>query len=232
MELNIRNQYVMDVINANKIDPIEFLDTLSCPSVEKVHLIMSCDIEKMVDGAENEGVELDLTYDTVKNISRAFIGVTRIYADLGFSLIEIMIDSLKTLAAYFALLAVNNHGFDVELTAVEDPTPEEEIELWAEKFSMKLNHMDESDFIPITLNALNTPFHPKKGFAADFSEAVELYKKLTGVDLYELGLTNMAVELDDVPEVPVEGEDTVHFIFLEDEEDGEYDEYEENKKVS
>ena len=160
-----------------------------------VQFVLSGYLGAMEDGVEAAGVELDLTYDTASSIRPALIALTTLQAKSDYDPNRNATVTMKTLAAYLTLLAVNNHDLKISVERMVSNANAPRPELWSDMYTIKFNLKKKSDLLPAAIKGLNTPIIISDGFMLDFDQLIATYKKVTGVDLREYGLSQIVINL-------------------------------------
>ncbi|SFO38485.1 hypothetical protein SAMN05216515_1377 [Eubacterium pyruvativorans] len=151
-------------------------------------------IEKAADEAS---LELDMTYDTLPNLMPATIMMTHMQHTYGYDNDENAEITMKTLAAYLTLMAVNNHGAKVNVNK-KGRSQSKRPELWGNQFYLRINNKRESDLLPYALGGIyESHIEVDNGFAADVNSLIGAYLRITGVNLADYGLLNLVVSFDE-----------------------------------
>lgn len=165
-------------------------------------LIFSGYLQSMEEGAELANVKLDMTYDTIESVMPAVIALANIqnksknYQDNRHNA-EI---TMKTLAAYLTMMAVNNHGAKIKVDK-RGNSRESRPELWGNQFYLRINNKRESDLLPYALGGIyESQIVVDNGFAADVNSLIGAYLRITGVNLADYGFYNLVVSFDDISE--------------------------------
>ena len=161
------------------------------------YLISFCEVADEYVEKENNGISIDLTYDTVKNLPDILgyqylsYTVTGLYTkDKALEIVK------KTLAAYLMLLCMNEHmcSYTVErLNNFENiirkvDTDPDLTNSWS-GYTIKVGPRMQYDMLPEVENAARET--ARGSFRMRFSHAVEIYKRMCGVDLREKGLDDL-----------------------------------------
>ena len=151
----------------------------------------------MVYSGWDVGKELDFSYETLKDLPTTAASCYRRYLkgehpDYAVSAI------IKSLAAYFFALAMNEHGFawDVRqmpiLLGAKKPPKEP---LWG-VFRIKTGKTQKTDFLlPVSEGCCAKGVLGKRLLTFDLSSLIREYNAATGVDLEKHGLRNIAFDL-------------------------------------
>ena len=163
---------------------------------DSVKFIFSGYLGALEEGAELAAVNLDMTYDTVDNLMPAVIALANIqhrsnnYKDNRHNADVTM----KTLAAYLTLMAVNNHGAKISVNRRGNARGEERPDLWSDIYYLRINSKRDSDLLPYAIEGIDsTPFDVDDGFAVDIDPLVGAYLRITGIDLSEHGFAHLIV---------------------------------------
>ena len=201
MELSIKNEKLVAHFEAERNIAMQNANQQAADSnawvKEHPESILYNYLDSFLDICESKGVEMDLTYATVKNIGPGLIALfshqKKHYAqDKNVDIVA------KTLAAVLSYLAINEHNCWFRsasyLTQVKaGKTPKQP--LWASVFSIAVGRKNKHiDFLPCCKAAVipGTILIPD-GLTLQINAVVAEYKKLTGVNLTEYGLANLFV---------------------------------------
>ncbi len=152
---------------------------------------------ELITAAQEAGVLLDLSYETLKNIPAALTMLYNKQHKWGYDDQQNKRVTCRTLAAYINLLIINTFEMDsIEAYSVAFANVKGDIkpELWADHMVLKLDNQKNSDMLPFVWEGANrAPVKLDNGFMIDITPLVEGYKNLTGDNLVDSGLTNMIV---------------------------------------
>lgn len=204
MSYKIKSDYVKNVLNiksetadvlADFTEAQKYISNNITTDDLYVQFVLSGYLTAMEDGAEAAGADLDLTYETAANIRSALIALTTLQAKSDYDPNRNATVTMKTLAAYLTLLAVNNHDLKISVERMVSNANAPRPELWSDMYTIKFNLKKKSDLLPAAIKGLNTPIIISDGFMLDFDQLIATYKKVTGVDLSEYGLSQIVVNL-------------------------------------
>ena len=196
MDLQIVNEEALEIIKLGEMSQEEvrqYYEKNRNNDSASLKAIIGAYSGELITAAEDADVKLDLTYDTVSNISPALIMLYNKQYRGGYEDQRNKIVTCRTLAAYIVLLIINlftDCHFDVKRYA--NRKNESRPELWADTMMLKLDHKKNSDILPfVWQGADRAPIEMEDGFILDITPLVEGYKRLTGDDLVEKGLCNI-----------------------------------------
>ena len=198
--MELKNEFVKEVLSCGEKGNEEFKRRVlekTISSKESVQFMLGGYFTALEDGAELVGKELDLSYESVRDISAALIGLANLQKDDYLPQKNAFV-TLKTLAAYLILLAAENHGYSVSVKKGIGSKYPYKNAMWADMFYLELGGKKNSDLLPAAVRAAESaPFEVENGLALNVVPLIEAYKKLTGVNLEELGLANVVVQFAD-----------------------------------
>ena len=152
---------------------------------------------ELITSAEEAGVLLDLSYETIKNIPAALTMLYNKQHKWGYDDQRNKRATCRTLAAYIDLLIINHFDMDsIEAYSVAFTNMKGDIrpELWADHMVLIFDNQNNSDMLPFVWEGANrAPIKPDNGFMIDITPLAEGYKNLTGDNLVDHGLANMIV---------------------------------------
>lgn len=152
---------------------------------------------ELITAAEEAGVTLDLSYESIKNIPAALTMLYTKQHKWGYDDQRNKRVTCRTLAAYINLLIINNFDMDnIEAYSIAfaNAKGETKPDLWADHMVLKLDNQKGSDMLPYVWKGANMiPLNMDNGFMIDITPLVEGYKKLTGDNLVDEGLNNMVI---------------------------------------
>lgn len=166
---------------------------------DSIKFIFAGYLDSLEEGAEMVSVDLDMTYDTIDNLIPAIIALANIqhksenYKDDGHNA-EI---TMKTLAAYLTLMAVNNHGVKISVNR-KGSSRGKRPDLWSDRYYLRINNKRESDLLPYAIEGVDaTPLDVENGFTVDINPLIEAYLRITGVNLADNGFANLIISFED-----------------------------------
>lgn len=169
---------------------------------DSIKFIFAGYLDSLEEGAEMVSVDLDMTYDTINNLIPAIIALANIqhksenYKDDRHNA-EI---TMKTLAAYLTLMAVNNHGIKISVNR-KGSSRGERPDLWSDRYYLRINNKRESDFLPYAIEGIDaTPVEVEDGFTVDINPLIGAYLRITGVNLADHGFANLIITFNDQSE--------------------------------
>ena len=165
---------------------------------DSIKFIFAGYLDSLEEGAEMVSVDLDMTYDTIDNLIPAIIALANIqhksenYKDDGHNA-EI---TMKTLAAYLTLMAVNNHGAKISVNR-KGSSRGERPDLWSDRYYLRINNKRESDFLPYAIEGINNiQIEVDNGFAVDLNPLIGAYLRITDINLADYGSANLIITFD------------------------------------
>ena len=198
MNLQIRTEVALEIIKLGEMSQEEMMKYNKehgddCLALVKA--IIGLYAGELIIAAEEAGVALDLSYETIKNIPAALTVLYTKQHRWGYDDQRNKWVTCRTLAAYINLLIINNFDMDnIEAYSMAfanikgEPKPD----LWADQMVLKLDNQKGSDMLPYVWKGANMiPLYLDNGFMIDITPLVEGYKNLTGDNLVDEGLTNM-----------------------------------------
>lgn len=193
---------VLDIIKEDKAfsgNPKEFQEHVRkyfINSDSTMKKILSGYLQAMEEAADTSNTQLDLTYDTVKNIPIAVSSLAFIQQRDGYDINRNKSVTAKTLAAYLTLLAINNHDIKLDIEQFANKRNESRPQYWADTYSLRLNFKKKSDFLLAAIEGIKeAPIIVDNGFMIDVDPIISAYKRVTNVDLSEYGLSQIVVNL-------------------------------------
>lgn len=198
--LQIKNE--TDAIGQNFDELRQYLAAHVNTDEDSLIFIFSGYLQAMEEAAELANVELDMSYDTIENVMSTVMALANIqrksenYQDNRHNA-EI---TMKTLAAYLTMMAVNNHGAKIKVDR-RGNSRESRPELWSDRYYLRINNKRDSDFLPYAIEGLNsTPIEVENGFAVDINPLIGAYLRITNVNLTDHGFSNLVITFDEVTE--------------------------------
>ena len=150
----------------------------------------------MEDGARLANVELDMTYETAKNLMPAVIALANLQNKNGYDNQRNAEITMKTLVAYLTLMAVNNHNAKIKVDkkgSSRDSRPS----LWSDRYYLRINNKRDSDLLPYAIEGINAiPIEVDDGFTVDINALIGAYLRITGVNLADYGLANLIINFE------------------------------------
>lgn len=195
----IQNENVERIVKLGEMDEEETIRYMreNGSALASVEAIIGAYTVELAKAAGEAGLTLDLTYETIKNISAAAMILYNQQHINGYEDERNKRVTCRTIAGYFVVLAINNHDCSIEVKAYSNKKNETRPEQWADRYVIKLNLKKNSDFLQhIWDGADDTPIEIENGFMIDVDSLIEAYERLTGVNLVEKGLANMILTHD------------------------------------
>ena len=200
MRTEIKSGFVKDALALGKRIEEEDLATVVMESKAPDHMI-KCTLGGYyyaLIGCAAEGHELDLSYDTVANIIPAMFVLGNVQKDNGYDIERNALVSMKTLAAYLTLLVIENHDYKAAAFTGRGSAYPYKSSMWGDAIYLELNKKKNSDLLPPALSGLRrSPVVMDNGFVLPVGSLLKAYKKLSGVDLEDLGLADIVVQFAD-----------------------------------
>ena len=192
--MKIQNENVERIVKLGEMNELETFTYMKehRDALESVEMIIGGYAVELVRAAEEAGLELDLTYDTLKNLPAAAMLLynkqhVNDYEDQRNKRV-----TCRTIAGYFVTLLINNHNPGIEVKSYSNSKDETRPEQWADRYVLKFNHKKNSDLLPyVWEGATDHPIEIDNGFMIDVNPLNEVYARLTGVNLADKGLANM-----------------------------------------
>ena len=211
MQLNIKNQHLIKHFEEERNSPMQQsidlekrtgmrtkADNSAGEWVSKhPESILYGYLDSFLEICEQHNIEIDLTYDTAKNINAGLIALfshQKKHYEHGKN-VDIV---AKTLAAVLSYLAINEHNCWFHATSYLAQVKAGKIPkqpLWAGMFSIAVGRKNKYiDFLTCCKVAVipGTILIPN-GLTLQIESVAAEYEKLTGVDLSEYGVTNLFV---------------------------------------
>ena len=209
MEYKVNERYFEKVLEIKNETPALGQDMQAMRSYLSSHVnndedsmkfILAGYLDALEEAAELASVELDMTYDTIDNLMPAVIALANIqhrsenYKDDRHNA-EV---TMKTLATYLTLMAVNNHRAKIGVNKKGNSRGEERPDLWSDRYYLRINNKRDSDFLPYAIAGINaTPSEVENGFTTDINPLIGAYLRVTGVNLVDYGFANLVITFDD-----------------------------------
>ena len=171
---------------------------------DTMRFILAGYLDALEEGAEVASVELDMTYDTIKNLMPAVIALANIqhksenYKDDRHNA-EI---TMKTMTAYLTLMAVNNHRAKIGVNKKGNSRGEERPDLWSDRYYLRINNKRDSDLLPYAIEGVNaSPIEVEDGFAVEMDPLIGAYRRITGENLANYGFSNLIITFENASEI-------------------------------
>jgi len=194
---NDHTEKILKLGDMNEAESIAYMRSNS-DALASVEMIIGGYTIELLRTAEEVGLELDLSYETLNNVPAVAMFLYNKQHASGYDDSDNQRVTCRTIAGYLTTLAINNHELGVEAKTYSNNKNEIRPEQWADRFVIKLNHKKNSDLLPyVCEGATSHPIEIENGFMIDIDPLVEAYKRLTGVDLAEKGLANMVLTYGD-----------------------------------
>jgi hypothetical protein len=154
-------------------------------------------LSSFLEISEMRGIELDLTYNTFKNVC-AGLGALFAFQKKHYDHYANVDIVAKTLASYLSYLAINEHNYWFRTTCylaqVKAGKPPKQ-PLWAGVDSIAVGKKNKYvDFLPCCKDAVKPgSIMIPGGLTIQIDPIIAEYKKLTGVDLTEYGFSNLFI---------------------------------------
>lgn len=197
--MNIQNDRVERILKLGEMDQAETLAYMRShrDALESVEMIIGGYAVELVRAAEEAGLDLDLTYDTLKNLPAAAMLLYNKQHVNDYDDERNKRVTCRTIAGYCVTLLINNHDSGIEVKSYSNSKDETRPEQWADRYVLKFNHKKNSDLLPyVWEGATDYPIEIDNGFMIDVNPLIEAYARLTGVNLAEKGLANMILTYD------------------------------------
>ncbi len=206
MNLMIYTDDALEIIKLGEMDQkqtLEYFKEHAKNDVAQVKAIIGAYAAELIAAADEAGLSLDLTYDTIKTIQAALSALYNKQFKIGFADSRNKEVTCRALAAYMDLLIINNFD-DCSIDARRYPNNKENearLDRWTGFLTLILDGKKNSDMLPFVWKGANMPEEkpgkkPEHGFTIDITPLVEGYKKLTGGKLTDEGLTNIVLTHD------------------------------------
>ena len=160
--------------------------------------IFSGYLDAMERGAEIAKVELDMTYDTLPDVMRATMALAYLQNSQEYNNVDNAKLTMKSLAVYLTLMAVNNHSAKIEVNKKGYKRGMETPDLWSNRYYLRINHKRNSDLLPPAIEGVNAaPVEVENGFAVDMNPLIGAYMRITDVNLADYKFANLIVNFDE-----------------------------------
>lgn len=196
----------------NEEQAAQYLISITNSDDDIIRGIFAGYLHAMESGAVIAKVELDMTYETLPNVMLATTALAYLQKKQGYDNQENAELTMKTLAAYLTLMAVNNHRAKIQVNKRASKRREKAPDLWSFIYYLRINNKRDSDFLPPAIEGINaTPVDVTNGFTVDMNTLIGAYKRVTGVSLDDYGFTNLIIDFSnaiiDIPDELVESQD-------------------------
>ena len=190
-ELSIKNDALADILNRvmETKDGYDFDGKTDKENGEEMVAEYALD---MIKSGYAAGVEPDFIYDTIGTLPVAAASCYRRDKET-YGEPSAVIGTVKAIAAFFLVLAMNEHGiaWDVRRRPVPLNPSRPQDPLWS-VFRITSGERKQSDFlIPVSAGCAVTNIAGKDMVTFDLAPLIKEYKAVTGVDLGRLGLKNI-----------------------------------------
>ena len=166
---------------------------------DSIRFIFAGYLDAIEDGAGLANMELDMTYETAKNIMPSVIALANLQNKNGYNNQRNAEITMKTLVAYLTLMAVNNNNAKIKVDRKGNSRGSERPDLWSDRYYLRINNKRDSDFLPYAIEGINAiPVEVDDGFTVDMNALIGAYQRITGVDLAEYGFANLVVTFDEL----------------------------------
>ena len=202
MELQIYSDDALEIIKLGEMtqeETIKYYKDHNKDDIATVKAIIGAYAAELIIAADEAGVRLDLSYDTIKNIPEGVAALYNKQCAAGYVDSRNKNATCRSFAAYMDLLIINN--FDecsIDVRKYPNKNHEQKPDLWADYIALILDGKKNSDMLPyVRKGARLTP----NEFSIDVTPLVDGYKKLTGSRLTDEGLTSIRLsKLELAPE--------------------------------
>lgn len=200
MSTTYKNTFVQSAVENGKKDLSALEGLMEKGNVRKetmMSFILGGYYDAMQGAAQAIGKDADLTYDTISDLNAALIALANIqHSD--YEPAENADVTMKTLAAYLMLLAIETGDLKVTVKVGRGTNYPYKSAMWADMFYVELGDRKKTDLLPAAKAGLrNAPMEVENGIFLNVDPLVAAYKKLTGIDLAEFGLANIIVQFTD-----------------------------------
>lgn len=160
---------------------------------DTVRFFFSGYLKAMEEAAQIAKVELDMTYETLGNVRPVIIALADLQNKNGYDDNRNAVVTMKTLAAYLTLMAVNNHKVKIA-SEVINKSGSERPDLWGDIYRITLNGKRDSDLLQYAIKGIRSnAIEIDNGFVFDSVPLSGAYKRATRVSLLDYGFNNMIV---------------------------------------
>ena len=200
MNLQIHTEEALEIIKLGEMSQEEmtkYIKDYAGDVLANMKSITGLYAGELITAAEEAKVQLDLSYETIKNIPAALTMLYTKQHKWGYNDQRNKIVTCRTLAAYMNLLIINNfelENIEAFSRASTDANGPSKPDLWADHMVLKLDNKRNSDMLPyVWAGANQIPLKLDNGFMIDVTPLVEGYRNLTGDNLVDEGLVNMII---------------------------------------
>ena len=200
MKLQIHTEEALEIIKLGQMSQAELMQynkEHGQDILAEMKGIIGLYAGELITAAEEAKVQLDLSYETIKNIPSALTMLYTKQNRWGYNDQRNKVVTCRTFAAYMNLLIINN--FELENIEAFSRTfanvrGASKPDLWADHMLLKLDNKRNSDMLPYVWSGANQiPLKLDNGFMIDVTPIVEGYMNLTGDNLADEGLANMII---------------------------------------
>lgn len=200
MELTIKNDKLIAHFAAEQEMKAKKTGEISDPvygawTVEHPETMLFGFLDSFLEICEASKIEFDLTYSTIKNLGAGLVALYHVQKNSYNQATNTEIVA-KTLAAVLSYVAINEHGCWFRTTSYLEQykagkAPKQS--LWADVMEIavgrknKYKDLRTAAMASVAAGSVMSP----NGISLVLAPVVEEYKKLTGVDIMEHGVTNM-----------------------------------------
>ncbi len=201
--INIKSTYVQDLfdnysktLSFSEKENLSFFENAS-PQIAGESIIFGYATDMI--GRGEIGRDLNLTYETVSNISHAINPLFRQYQKSGMWENDPEGSLARALAAYLIVLAMNEHDCPLKVTQMGSklfPPPEDEYPLWGGILRIKTGRRREIDFLPSIVEGMKkTSLKGKTLLTITVNPVIRAYRSAVGTDLSQYELKDFIIEL-------------------------------------
>lgn len=160
---------------------------------DSVKFFFSGYLKAMEDAAQIAKVELDMTYETLGNVRSVIIALADLQNKNGYDDKRNAVVTMKTLAAYLTLMAVNNHKIKIAAEII-NKSGSERPDLWGDIYRITMNGKRDSDLLQYAIKGIKSnTIEIDNGFVFNPVPLSGAYKRITRVNLLDYGFNNMIV---------------------------------------
>lgn len=209
MQLNIKNDRLIKHFEDERSGPMQQWVTkegkqsmnrdaaVKAWSITHPECILYGFLDSFLEICEMHNIEIDLTYDTAKNINTGLIALFS-FQKKHYEHSKNVDIVARTLASVLSYLAINEHGYWFRTTSYIKQVQAGKVPnrpLWAGIDSISVGRKNKYiDFLPCCKEAVSpgTILIPN-GLTLKIDPVLAEYKKVTGVDLTEYGFANLFI---------------------------------------
>ena len=197
MELQIYSDDAMEIVKLGEMtqeETIQYYKKHSKDDIGAMKAILGAYAGELIIAAEEAGVKLDLTFDTIRNIPDALEALYKKQHKAGYEDSRNKDVTCRTFAAYIDLLIINNFD-DCSIDARRYPNKagEPRQDVWANYLALVLDGQKNSDMLPFISKGARLE---EDKVVIDIKPLVDGFKKLTGNKLTDQGLTDITLTHD------------------------------------